>query len=194
MAGGCSSPQFNRIDADRELYESWPLEVRQAVLDGRAEVGMTPEMVTMALGKPTEIVAGSTAGGEEIWVYRKGGEVDNSGMMGYPGSYPGTYPSTYPGGPMVGVSPSIGISTGPGGTIVGGGINPSIGIGTSVGPVSIGTGTGIGGMGTGMGGMGGMGGPGVMMPMPAPPPAPVVEREVVFRNGVVFHADNPDAK
>lgn len=198
MAGGCSSPQFNRIDADRELYESWPLEVRQAVLDGRAEPGMTPEMVKMALGKPTEIVAGSTAGGEEIWVYRKGGEQDMSTMgYPYPGSYPGGYPAGYPGtypggmgGTGIGINPSVGIGIGPGGPVVGTSINPTIGIGTSVGPVSIGTSTGSGiGMGTGMGGMG----TGVMMPMPAPASAPVVEREVVFRNGVVYRADNPES-
>jgi hypothetical protein len=194
LAGGCSSPQFSRIDSNRELYESWPLEVRQAVLDGKAEKGMTPEMVRMAVGKPTEIVAGSTPN-EEVWVYRSGGDIDQS-AMGYPGSYPGTYPGGYPGtypstigGTGIGVQPAIGIMTGPGGTSIGTSINPTIGIGTTVGPATIGVGGGGIGMGGGMGGMG----TGVMSPMPTPPP-PVVEREVVFRDGVVYRADNPASK
>lgn len=189
LAGGCSSPQFSRIDSNRELYESWPLEVRQAVLDGKAEKGMTPEMVRMAIGKPTEIVAGSTPS-EEVWIYRSGGDIDQS-TMGYPAGYPGGYPGAYPGamgGTGIGVQPAIGIMTGPGGTSIGTSINPTIGIGTTVGPATI----GIGGGGIGMGGMGsGIGGPGGMMP---PPPSPVVEREVVFRDGVVYRADNPASK
>src|SRR3954469_17491219 len=88
LVAGCASPQFNRIDSNRELYESWPLEVRQAVLDGRAEKGMTSDMVAMGLGKPTEIVAGSSSA-EEIWIYRTGGE-NFDPTMSYPGSYPST--------------------------------------------------------------------------------------------------------
>lgn len=170
ITGGCSSPQFSRIDADRELYETWPIEVRQAVLDGRVEPGMTPEMVKMALGKPTEIVSRSVIPGEdEIWVYRSGGYEDTSGTMG---GYPsGPYPSgRYPGG-VVTSSPSIGISTGSGGTSIG--TSAGIGMGTSIGPVGI----GIGG-----------GGMGSSMPYPTPT-TPVVEREVVFRSGVVHRAD-----
>jgi hypothetical protein len=186
VAGGCASPQFKRIDADRDVYESWPIEVRQAVLDGKVEKGMTPEMVRMAIGKPTEIVSTSTVpGGEEIWIYRTGGYEDNSAMASpypYPGGpYPGgPYPSGgMGGGPMIGVGgPSIGISTGRGGTS----------IGTSMG-TGIGIGTGMGGIGIGGGGMG----TGVMSPMPMPA-APTVEREVVFRDGVVFRADNPETK
>jgi hypothetical protein len=150
---GCSSPQFSRIDSNRPLYESWPLEVRQAVLDGRAEPGMDPEMVKMALGKPTEIVPGSNPA-EEIWVYRSGGEDFNSGM--YPGGYPANTGGT--------------IGIGSGGVIVAPSVN------TNVGPVSIGTGGG-----------------GVMSPMPMPA-SPVVEREVVFRDGLVYRADNPPPK
>ncbi|MEO7415138.1 MAG: hypothetical protein ABIZ81_17485 [Opitutaceae bacterium] len=189
FVSGCASPQFSRIDSNRALYETWPIEIRQAVLDGKAEPGMTPDMVRMALGKPSEIVGGSNSA-EEIWVYRTGGDVDQS-TMGYPGSYPSSYPGGYPGtypgtmgGTGIGVQPSIGISTGPGGTIVGGGINPSIGMGTAIGPATIGIGSGMGGIGTGIGG------PGVMGPMPMPA-TPVVDREVVFRDGVVYRADNP---
>ena len=65
---------MSRIDSDRALYESWPVEVQSAVLEGRATVGMTPEMVRMALGQPTRVESrpGSTTG-EESWIYEKGG-------------------------------------------------------------------------------------------------------------------------
>jgi hypothetical protein len=66
---------MKRIDANRDAYESWPIEVRMAILDGRIIEGMTREQVQMALGDPTE--AGSRMGPngsiEEIWVYRTGG-------------------------------------------------------------------------------------------------------------------------
>ena len=183
---------MSRIDSNRDIYETWPIETRQAVLDGKVEQGMLPEMVQVAWGKPTEVVASPGGGpGDEIWVYKRGGE--DPSMMGYPGAgypgggYPGGgYPGGgYPGGgyPSGGGGPSIGISTGRGGTgiITGGGGGIGIGGGTGISG-------GIGGIGIGGGGMGGMGGP-----MGRPTPADV--REVVFRNGVVFRADPPfDAK
>lgn len=72
----CSSSPMSRIDADRTKYESWPLEVQQAILNGHAIQGMTPEQVEMSLGKPTEIITRSAKGGDdEVWVYRKGGGI-----------------------------------------------------------------------------------------------------------------------
>src|SRR3954469_7292647 len=168
VAGG-GSPQINRIDKYRDIYEQWPIEVRQAVLDGKVEPGMTPEMVVVSWGQPTEKVQRSnSAGDEEIWIYRKGGDdgtmMAPMGAAGYPGGmYPGAgYPAGvgvgYPGGIQTG--PGIGITTGRGGT----------GITTGGG---IGIGGSMGGIGT-MGGMGGMGGP-VIMSNPTPPE----EKEVV---------------
>lgn len=173
---GCSSGQMSRIDTNRDIYETWPIETRQAVLDGNVEQGMLPEMVRVAWGKPSEVVP-SPGGGpsDEIWVYKKGGE--DPSMMGYPGSsYPG---GGYPGSGYPSSGPSIGISTGRGGTgiITGGGGGIGIGGGTGISG-------GIGGIGIGGGGMGGMRGP-----MGRPTPSDV--REVVFRNGVVFRADPP---
>jgi hypothetical protein len=163
LAAGCSSSQMSRIDRNRDIYETWPLEVRQAVLDGKVEAGMNPDMVRVAWGEPSEISV--SPAGDEIWVYTKGGD---------PGSV------IYPGGSSVGMGGSgigmgstgtgIGISTGRGGTV----------IGTTGG---IGIGGGIGGVG--VGGVGGMGGP--IVTRPTPPDV----REVVFRNGVVTRADKP---
>jgi hypothetical protein len=179
LAAGCSSsPQMRRIDSNRAVYEQWPIEVRQAVLDGKAEVGMTPDMVEMALGKPTDIVTRSgtpSTGDDEVWIYRTGGDQMDSGMM-YPGGmYPG---GMYPGGSGGGIV----MSPGRGGGI--GIIPPSIGIGVPIGGGNIGLGGGGIGIGGGMGGMGGG------MPMPVQR-TPVDEREVVFRNGVVYRADPP---
>ncbi len=182
---GCSSPQMSRIDRNRDVYESWPIETQQAVLDGKVEQGMTPEMVRVAWGKPTEVL-GDGSIGDEIWVYRTDG---SDGSMMYPGggvAYPGTggYPGgMYPGGGYPSGT-SVGIVSGPGGTgIVN---NSSVGIGMT------GTGSGIGisgpgiSMGSpGMGGMGGMGGPVYV------PPSQGETKEVVFRNGVVHRADLP---
>ena len=179
---GCSSSQMSRIDSNRELYETWPLEMRQAVLDGKADPGMTPDMVLVSWGKPTEVVARSTnAGEDEIWIYRRGGD-DGTMMSGGPSMGIG------------GVSPGIGISTGRGGTSIGTSIGGGIGIGGGGGIGLGGSGIGMGGSGIGLGGGGlggnsGMGSP--IMTQPTPPDI----REVVFRSGVVFRADPPfDAK
>jgi len=162
---------MSRIDSNRDVYETWPIEVRQAVLDGKVEPGMTPDMVLVAMGKPTEIVSRSNRAGEdEIWVYSKGG---HEGSVMYPGGGMG-----YPSGGMGGVS-----NTGTIGIISGGGGGTRIG--TSVGT---GIGVGVGSGGIGMGGGGGMGGPMITQPTPAE------IREVVFRNGVVYRADPPPTK
>ena len=74
LLAGCSTSPMFRIDANRALYESWPLEIQSAVLEGKAVNGMTPAMVRMALGEPTRIMP--NAGyekGEETWTYEKSG-------------------------------------------------------------------------------------------------------------------------
>lgn len=85
LLAGCTASPISRIDANRARYESWPLEVQEAVLAGEARKGMTPEQVEMALGKPSEVVVHSAgAAGEEVWVYRKGGGL-GSGLLGNTG-------------------------------------------------------------------------------------------------------------
>ena len=70
----CSSSPMSRIEENRAKYESWPLEVKEAVLNGEARKGMTPEQVEVALGKPSQVISRSNKSGEdEVWVYRKGG-------------------------------------------------------------------------------------------------------------------------
>jgi hypothetical protein len=163
-AGGCASSQMSRIDRHRDIYETWPIETRQAVLDGKVEPGMNSDMVRVAWGNPTEVT--SSPAGDEIWVYAKGGD---------PGSvyYPGGGGNIGMGGSSIGMGgPGIGISTGRGGTSIG-----------ATG--GIGIGGGIGGVGIGGTGMGGMGSPIIT------PPRPADIREVVFRDGVVVRADQP---
>ena len=167
LAAGCASSQMSRIDRNRDIYETWPIEIRQAVLDGKVEPGMNSDMVRVSWGNPTEIT--SSPAGDEIWVYATGG--DPGGAY-----YPGGGMGGSMGGSGIGMGGSgIGISTGRGGTVVGG--TTGIGVGGGIGGVGVG--------GTGIGGVGGMGGPIIT---PARPPD---IREVVFRNGVVVKADPP---
>jgi hypothetical protein len=74
LLAGCSSTPMSRIDKNRALYESWPVDMQSAVLEGNVVKDMTPDMVRMALGEPTRIEPkiGSTSG-EETWIYEKGG-------------------------------------------------------------------------------------------------------------------------
>jgi len=78
VLAGCSTSPMSRIDANRAVYDTWPLEVQQAVLNGRAEKGMTPEMVRVSLGEPTKIETRDGKNGEEeVWIYSKGGGARN---------------------------------------------------------------------------------------------------------------------
>ena len=164
IAGGCASSQMNRIDRNRDIYETWPLETKQAVLDGKVEPGMNPDMVRVAWGEPSEVAV--SPAGDEIWVYSKGG---NPGSVYYPGSMGGSNAGM--GGVGMGGS-GISISTGRGGTAIG--ATGGIGMGGTIGgPMGVG---GIGG--------GGMG----STPIVTPPTPPDI-REVVFRKGVVVRAD-----
>jgi hypothetical protein len=161
---------MNRIDRNRDIYETWPIEVRQAVLDGKVEPGMNTDMVRVAWGNPTEVA--TSPAGDEIWVYSKGGD---PGSVYYPGGIGSS--GIGMGGTGIGMGGSgIGISTGRGGTSIG--TTTGIGIGGGMG------GVGVGGIG-GMGGVGGVGSP--IITRPTPPEI----REVVFRGGVVVRADKP---
>lgn len=169
---------MSRIDRNRDIYETWPLDTRQAVLDGKVEPGMNTDMVRVAWGEPSEIT--TSPAGDEIWVFKRGGD---PGSVIYPGGGMGTtgIGTTGIGGSGIGIGstgPGIGISTGRGGTSIGG--TGGIGIGGGIGGTSIG---GIGGLGGG-----GLGGP--IVTQPTPPDI----REVVFRGGVVTRADPPFGK
>lgn len=70
---GCatSTTPMNRIDANRAEYETWPIEVKQAVLDGRVEKGMTPKQVEVAIGEPaSKEIRDTRKGTQEVWTYK----------------------------------------------------------------------------------------------------------------------------
>lgn len=118
LLAACAHPQMSRIEQNRAVYESWPIDVQQAILDGKVEPGMTPEMVRMAWGKPSEVNSESNVG-QETWLYRKGGTsptmIDpGGGMMG--GGMSGMLGGGYPRG-----GGSSRISGGIGGGTMGGG-------------------------------------------------------------------------
>lgn len=69
---GCSSTSpMSRIEANRALYESFPYEMQEAILNGKIVPGMTPEMVKMTLGEPSEVTGrNGRKGAEEVWTYK----------------------------------------------------------------------------------------------------------------------------
>jgi hypothetical protein len=148
----CSSPQFSRIDQNRDIYESWPIETKQAVLDGKVDPGMTPEMVRVSWGQPTEVSQSNP--GEEIWIYSKGGD-DGSVIM--------------PAGMQVGGMPGM----------IGGGGGTGITMGRGLGP---GAGLGLNPILASQGGMGnGLGTPIYTPPTPAEVREVVFRDGVVYR-------------
>ncbi len=122
VAGCTSTPQESRINKNREIYETWPLDTRQAVLDGKVEQGMTTDMVRVSWGEPTKIVDSNA--NEQVWIYEKGGD---PGTMLDPGGA-GVGPGMVPLGvgsrraALMGVSPNNGM-IGPSGMIAGTGVS-----------------------------------------------------------------------
>jgi len=91
LLAGCATPgsTLSRIDASRAEYETWPVEVKQAVLDGRIEKGMTTRQVEVAIGKPDKVESRETQRGtQEVWIYNRrtggllGGSVVSVGTGG----------------------------------------------------------------------------------------------------------------
>lgn len=86
LLAGCysSTTSLGRIDSNRALYESWPIQMQQAVLDQRIIAGMDADMVRMALGEPTEVNTRPdprSRAMEEVWIYRKGGGGGGGGAL-----------------------------------------------------------------------------------------------------------------
>ena len=146
---------MDRVDRHRDEYETWPIEVKQAVLDGKVAKGMTPTMVEVALGKPSEVV--SRGGGDEVWVYKIRGS--SSGSSG----------------------------GGIGGTTV------TVGTGYPSGVYYPGTGGVYGGTGGVYGSNSGIYTSGIPVAIPLPSSGGGyendIEREVIFRDGIVARAD-----
>jgi hypothetical protein len=101
----CAVPStMSRVNANRAQYETWPPEIKEAVLSQKAIPGMNPDMVRTALGKPTQVIAGANPG-EEVWIYRRGGSA---------GGGPNLQIGTNLGGMQVGTSAGGGGMSNPG--------------------------------------------------------------------------------
>ena len=51
---GCAVTRTVRIQQDRAVYDSWPVEMQRAVSDGKIVPGMSSEMVRVAWGMPAQ--------------------------------------------------------------------------------------------------------------------------------------------
>lgn len=82
MLCGCTATTSNQsrtsvqqIDNNRRKHyvnshPSLPEEIKQNILNGVIQIGMTKEMVIAALGKPNNVQrSGDTTGIREVWVY-----------------------------------------------------------------------------------------------------------------------------
>jgi len=66
---GCATPEA-RIERSPELFASLAASDQQAIKEGRAALGFTPEMVKLALGDPDRISTKTDASGtSEVWRY-----------------------------------------------------------------------------------------------------------------------------
>ena len=109
IVSGCQSPQDSRIGEKRELFTSLPPEVQKIIKDGMVDVGFTPDMVYLSLGKPNHTQSGEAVQGRmTTWTYKNIVLSDTVAMklgLNTPGTryQPGTMVSpNAPGGPSIG--------------------------------------------------------------------------------------------
>jgi outer membrane protein assembly factor BamE (lipoprotein component of BamABCDE complex) len=66
---GCATPEA-RIQKNPELFAGLAPSDQQAIKEGRASLGFTPEMVRLALGDPDRVTTRTDASGSsEVWRY-----------------------------------------------------------------------------------------------------------------------------
>ncbi len=69
VLAGCATPEA-RIQKNPELFASLAVSDQQAIKEGRAALGFTPEMVKLALGDPDRVLTKTDASGvSEVWRY-----------------------------------------------------------------------------------------------------------------------------
>lgn len=71
LLAGCSTVD-SRIARNRDAFNAWPAPVQDRIIQGKVDVGFTPEQVRMALGEPDRVFTRTTADGTtEVWTYRE---------------------------------------------------------------------------------------------------------------------------
>jgi hypothetical protein len=69
LCAGCSTPS-HRIHRDPDRFAAFPPDAQALIREGRIDLGFTPDMVEMALGKPTRVLNRRDEQGTEIiWSY-----------------------------------------------------------------------------------------------------------------------------
>lgn len=107
LLAACSTPE-RRISRNKALFETFPPTAQEKIRKGEVDVGFTPDMVLLAMGKPTRKFTRKTAGTQqEVWSYGSSGYRGPTFGLGIGvggGSYRGG--SVYSGG--------VSVNTGPG--------------------------------------------------------------------------------
>jgi hypothetical protein len=70
LVAGCSTVD-SRVKDNQAAFDALPPETQQKIRSGKIDIGYTPQMVTMALGKPDRAYTRtSEKGTSEVWAYR----------------------------------------------------------------------------------------------------------------------------
>lgn len=96
LVAGCSTVD-SRIAKNRAAFNTWPAPVQDKVVQGRIDVGFTPDQVRVALGEPDRVWSRTTADGtSQVWSYRDRGPRFSFGVgvgMGSFGRHGGSFGS-----------------------------------------------------------------------------------------------------
>lgn len=89
LLAACNTPA-SRIDDNKTVYLSYPVEIQQKLAAGQVDVGYTREQAQIALGKPNRRYSRTTAGSaQEVWIFRERGSQTYSRNSGYVGRVSG---------------------------------------------------------------------------------------------------------
>ncbi len=112
MAGllsACSTPD-SRIAENQAAFVKYPAAAQQKIRAGKIDLGFTPEMVRLALGKPScQIIQQTEVGQVELWMYRDNGPHFSIGVGLGTGDY---HSGGHGGGSYSGVGGGVAVSTG----------------------------------------------------------------------------------
>jgi hypothetical protein len=71
LTAACQSQRTARIDEKSALFATLPVEIQSIIKDGLVDVGFTPDLVYMALGKPNRVQSGEAVEGTmTTWTYK----------------------------------------------------------------------------------------------------------------------------
>jgi hypothetical protein len=94
LLSGCNTAAV-RVLTDYETFSKLDPKVRANILRGRIELGYTPEMVRLALGRPNYSSSAAVKGGYDVWSYTALDVTKPTGFDSHQSGYANSTPTIF---------------------------------------------------------------------------------------------------